>query len=128
MPVKPQTARAAAKRATAKKPLNPRGKDFVGANAKPTSLQKLFSDNVRRVRKARGFSQEALAGIANLDRTYVSSIERKLRNVSIRNIQRIAEALQVEPRVSLDPQLSSDRRFGASNTPAGASKRVVRAT
>ena len=108
MPVKPQTARAAAKRATAKKPLKVKGKDLVGANAKPTSLQKLFSDNVRRVRKARGFSQEALAGIANLDRTYVSSIERNLRNVSIQNIERLADALQVEPRELLDSRLSKD--------------------
>jgi len=63
---------------------------------------------MRTIRKSRELSQEALADLCDLDRTYISGIERKRRNLSIRNIQRIAEALQVDPRKLLDPVLGSD--------------------
>ena len=61
-------------------------------------LHHLFSANVRAVRLAKGMSQEELADRASLDRTYISSIERKLRNLLIQNIQRLALALKVDPR------------------------------
>ena len=64
----------------------------------PLYLQHVFSTNVRAVRLARGMSQEELADRASLDRTYISSIERKLRNLSIQNIQKLAVALEVDPR------------------------------
>jgi transcriptional regulator with XRE-family HTH domain len=60
---------------------------------------------MRTIRKSRELSQEALADLCDLDRTYISGIERKRRNLSIRNIQRIAEALEVDPRALLDPAL-----------------------
>lgn len=63
----------------------------VGTSAvDPAYLQQLFAANVRQARKQRGLTQEDLADQADLDRTYISSIERGLRNVSIQNIQRIA--------------------------------------
>lgn len=49
------------------------------------------------LRKKRGISQEELAFAANLDRTYVSGIERGKRNISIINIYRLAEALELPP-------------------------------
>jgi DNA-binding XRE family transcriptional regulator len=49
-----------------------------------------------RERKARGLSQRALAQLAGLDRTYVGSVERGERNVSIDNVERLAEALGIE--------------------------------
>jgi len=58
---------------------------------------------MRAIRKSRELSQEALADLCDLDRTYISGIERKRRNLSIRNIQRIAEALGVDPRALLAP-------------------------
>lgn len=61
---------------------------------------------MRRIRKSKDLSQEALADLCDLDRTYISGIERKRRNLSIRNIQRIAEALGVDPRVLLEPVAS----------------------
>ena len=77
----------------------------------PLYLQHLFSANVRLVRVAQGISQEELADRASLDRTYISSIERRLRNLSIQNIQRLAVALAVDPRELLDPYLMDDPRF-----------------
>jgi transcriptional regulator with XRE-family HTH domain len=52
---------------------------------------------MRRLRAARGLSQEALAHETGMNRTYLSSVERSERNVSIDNISRIARGLQVEP-------------------------------
>lgn len=56
-----------------------------------------FGRRVRALRLAAGFSQEQLADRSGLHRTYVSSLERGLRNVGLDNIFRLAEALQVPP-------------------------------
>jgi transcriptional regulator with XRE-family HTH domain len=62
----------------------------------PPDLRKVFATNVRRLRKERGLSQESLADECGLHRTYVGSIERAERNVSIDNIGRLAAALKIE--------------------------------
>lgn len=49
--------------------------------------------NMKALRKERGWSQEALAGEAGLDRTYVSGIERKVKNPTVTVVERIAKAL-----------------------------------
>jgi transcriptional regulator with XRE-family HTH domain len=54
-----------------------------------------FAGNVLRRREAKGFSQDKLAEQADLDRTYISGIERGLRNPSLRIICRLAKALGV---------------------------------
>ncbi|WP_407177971.1 helix-turn-helix domain-containing protein [Bradyrhizobium sp. STM 3562] len=68
------------------------------------SPRALFALNLRRLRLATGLSQEALAERAGLHRTYVSSIERGERNVSLDNIFRLAEALAADPRDLLAPE------------------------
>ena len=49
--------------------------------------------NMKRLRKERGWSQEALADAAGLDRTYISGIERKVKNPTITVVDRVAVAL-----------------------------------
>ena len=59
-------------------------------------IVRVFGTNMKKYRMQRGLSQEAFAEKCGLHRTYISSIERFQRNVSIENIQRIADALDVE--------------------------------
>jgi len=54
-----------------------------------------FGERVRLLRHSSGLSQEALADVCGLDRTYVGGIERGERNPSLRNIARLALALGV---------------------------------
>ncbi len=54
-----------------------------------------FGENVRILRKQLGISQEELAHKANLHRTYIGMIERAEKNITLINIQKIANALEV---------------------------------
>lgn len=54
-----------------------------------------FGAEVRRLRLARGLSQEALAAAAGLDRTFISMVERSVRRPTLDSAQRIAEALEL---------------------------------
>jgi len=54
-----------------------------------------FGYRVRQVRQAKGWSQEDLAERCSLDRTYIGGIERGERNISIVNIAKIAQALDL---------------------------------
>ena len=54
-----------------------------------------FGKRVRELRKEAGYSQESFAWACELDRTYVGGIERGERNLALRNIERIAETLDL---------------------------------
>jgi transcriptional regulator with XRE-family HTH domain len=69
-----------------------------------------FGDAVRQVRKERNLSQEALADLADLDRTYISGTERGVRNPSLRSIARIATALDVSLEELFKPVKLEARR------------------
>lgn len=73
------------------------------APADENRLLGVFADNMRRLRQQKELSQEALADLCDLDRTYISGIERKRRNLGIRNIQRIADALDIDARALFEP-------------------------
>ena len=55
-----------------------------------------FGTNVRKYRNQLGVSQEKFAEMAGLHRTYISDIERFQRSISLDNIQKIADALNIE--------------------------------
>lgn len=59
-------------------------------------IVKVFGHNVSRYRNQLGISQEKLAELSGLHRTYISDVERYKRSISLENVQRIADALQVE--------------------------------
>ena len=60
-------------------------------------IRKQVGLNVRRLREARGLSQEELAFQAELHRTYISGVERGVRNPTITVLAKIAQALKVSP-------------------------------
>ena len=61
-----------------------------------TNIQQKLGKKIRQLRKEAGMSQEKLGEITGLDRTYISGIERGVRNPSIRNIEKLAKALKAK--------------------------------
>jgi transcriptional regulator with XRE-family HTH domain len=61
-----------------------------------SNARRIFAQKLRQIRQIRGLSQEELADMAGLHRTYVGSVERSERNVSIDNMERLAKALEVD--------------------------------
>ncbi|MCP1968185.1 MULTISPECIES: helix-turn-helix domain-containing protein [Bradyrhizobium] len=60
-------------------------------------LRETFATNLRRLRNARGWSQDELALEAEISRSYLSQLEKGVYYVSIKVIGRLAEKLEVEP-------------------------------
>lgn len=60
-------------------------------------IVQVFGLNLKKYRINRGFSQEKFAEICGMHRTYISAIECFRRSISLENIQRIADALEIEP-------------------------------
>jgi transcriptional regulator with XRE-family HTH domain len=63
------------------------------------SLLPVLAKNIRTRRHAAGLTQEGLAELAELHRTYIADVERAARNISILNVARIARALKVSVSV-----------------------------
>lgn len=61
------------------------------------SLQRSLGANLRSLRMTKGMSQEAFADVFKFHRTYLGSVERGERNLSLRSIERLAEHLGVDP-------------------------------
>ncbi len=70
----------------------------VPSPEKPIDGRRLIAANLRRLRARRGLSQEALADRAGIHRTYLGSVERAERNISIDNVCRLAWALGIDVR------------------------------
>jgi transcriptional regulator with XRE-family HTH domain len=85
------------------------------------SVFERFGQRLREIRRKAGVSQEKLAELAGLHRTYVSGVERGLRNISLENIDRLATALEVE-MAELMPKRETgeakDQTQGAKSRPA----------
>jgi len=66
------------------------------------TLREVFARNLRRARNAAGFSQEALADAANVDRTYISALERAMYAATVDMIEKLSTVLDVEPAALLE--------------------------
>ncbi len=64
-------------------------------------LQRNVGRNLRAYRRKRGLSQEEFAEVLGVHRTYVGGIERGERNLTLRNVERIARRIKLEPLVLL---------------------------
>lgn len=85
------------------------GDSIICMESRGAQIQKAFGERIRELRKQKGLSQEALALACELDRTYIGGVERGERNISLLNIQRIADALGIPARELLSPSQEGDR-------------------
>jgi transcriptional regulator with XRE-family HTH domain len=67
------------------------------------SLIHVFAINLKKYRTQQNLSQEKLAELSGLHRTYISAIEREQRNISIENLENIASALNIDAYQLLVP-------------------------
>lgn len=67
------------------------------------SARDRIAANIRRLRRAKGMSQEQLAEVAQFHRTYVSQLERSVTNISIDGLERLAQVLGVDISDLLQP-------------------------
>ena len=75
-----------------------------------------FGMRLKELRLLKGLSQEALALLAGLDRTYVSGCERGIRNIGLENIYKLAAALDIPPhQLLIDTELNE---HGTRKTPS----------
>jgi transcriptional regulator with XRE-family HTH domain len=68
------------------------------------NLRDTLARNLREYRSRRGFSQEELAHRAEIDRTYVSALERSVYAATVDVIEKLAEALSVKPEELLESE------------------------
>lgn len=61
------------------------------------TLRQIFAFNLRQIRAERELTQEKLADLAGIDRTYVSALERRVYSASLDTIERLAGVLDVDP-------------------------------
>ena len=81
--------------------------------------RKLLATNLRRMRHAYGWSQEQLAEQCGLHRTYIGAVERGERNISLDNLERLADALHTSVCTLLDIAVAGDK-VGEQRVPYNA--------
>ena len=80
-----------------------------------TDIKAILGQNIRRLRNDKGWSQESLALEVCIHRTYIGGIERGERNVSVANVQRIADGLGVFAFELLKPPVSASNSEGTTD-------------
>jgi len=94
----------------------------------PYTARKVIAFQVREIRQLKHYSQEILAAISGLNRSYIGAVERAEHNIGIDNIEKIAHGLEVPiDRLidSTDPEVSNDLAQPAKVAPSVA---VIRTT
>ncbi len=71
---------------------------------KRNSIRLILAENLRALRQQKGLSQEKLAELAGLHWTYIGSVERGERNISIDNVEALARALEINVPDLLSPK------------------------
>jgi len=92
-------------------------------------IRETLAINLRRLRHAAGLSQEELAHRADIDRTYISSIERRQYAASIEVVDRLAKGLGIEVSELLQPPPAPVARYQANSSktpPSIARKKATR--
>ena len=74
-----------------------------GRDPRPLNLRPILAANLRRLRAEKGWSQEHLGDEAGLHRTFIGSVERCERNISLDNLGLLASALEVPASTLLEP-------------------------
>lgn len=95
---------------------------------KSLSLRLVFARNIRLARIHAGISQEGLAAEAGLDRAFVGTLERGQRNISIDNVELIAQAIGIPAHELLNPGLPEERGFDVSLVRSPRTVRLYPAT
>lgn len=62
------------------------------------SLNVLFGQRIRQIRVEKNMSQEEFAWMVGLHRTYLGQVERAEKNITLKNIEKICKALNIDPR------------------------------
>jgi transcriptional regulator with XRE-family HTH domain len=60
------------------------------------SFLKIFGKHIRQLRKSKGYSQESFATKLKLHRTYIGAIERGEKNITIKNLEKLANCLELK--------------------------------
>ena len=82
-------------------------------------LQRSFGRNLRRVREARGLSQEAFADVLDVHRTFVGGVERGERNLTLRTVERLSARIDTDPLELLGSVSDTALRAAASGSDPG---------
>lgn len=86
----------------------------------PSDLQRAFGERIRELRAERGLSQEALAHLAGINRTYLGDVERGERNIALENMAKLACAFGVSLSTLLDhPKVDRQTRRASRATKSG---------
>ncbi|WP_081926166.1 helix-turn-helix domain-containing protein [Massilia sp. LC238] len=88
------------------------------------SLRTRFARNLRACRVSQNLSQEQLATLAGFSRTFVSDVEREIRNCTIDNIERLAKALKIDVSTLFIPVAAEDEVPGV--LPKGPRSRRIK--
>lgn len=73
------------------------------------NIKMIFATNLKKQRQIMKMSQEQLSFASGLHRTYISDVERGNRNISIENIEKLANALKVDPSQLLKEVENNDK-------------------